>query len=49
MRTKRHTFIEALALVTSILTTASVVHSQTSADAPKPNIVFIIADDCTYP
>ncbi len=45
MGTHRQGFIGALALVTAILATASVVHAQASADAPKPNVVIVFVDD----
>lgn len=45
MRIQRQGFIGALALVTAILATASFVHAQASADAPKPNVVIVFVDD----
>lgn len=45
MGTHRQGFIGALALVTAILATASVVHAQAPADAPKPNVVIVFVDD----
>ncbi|SVD99666.1 uncharacterized protein METZ01_LOCUS452520, partial [marine metagenome] len=45
MGTHRQGFIGALALVTAILATASVVHAQAPVDAPKPNVVIVFVDD----